>query len=172
MDTPDLDQLGRIASTVKRQYWPDGSMPCGITHEDLIAEGWLAYAAAKQFPYARARFAMIDLIRSTMSPVSGRLGDLKDTKAEPLYEELVFESSESYRPPVAAMGLSRGDVNALRTCCHRRLSAKKAQVMIDSLIGGESLDLIADRMKVPRQRVAVMRAQACSEIREIINGGR
>lgn len=170
MDTPDLDQLGRIASTVKRNHWPDGSMPCGITHEDLIAEGFLAYVQAKQFKWSRARFAMIDYIRSAVTPVSASsLYRARDAIAVDLKEDLIQPSPDVYRPPVKRMGLKRGDIHALRTFCYRLLSEKKATIMIGTLIEGETIEVIADRMGIPRSRAVMMRSQAMGEIRNHLN---
>jgi DNA-directed RNA polymerase specialized sigma24 family protein len=170
MDTPDLNQLGRIASTVKRQYWPDGSMPCGISHEDLIAEGFLAYVQAHQFPWARARFAMLDHIKATLIPVSGSsLYRMRHLVGTSLNESLEATEPDRSLAPIRRMHLKRGDVNALRTFCHRVLSPRKARVMIMALIEGESIEVIADRLGITRERAVMIRSQAIGEMRDHLN---
>jgi len=168
MDTPNLDQLGRIASTVKRQYWPDGSMPCGITHEDLVSEGYLAYVAAKRFPWARARYAMIDYLCRIVAPVSGRLVGLRAVSGGdvvPVEEGMLTTDDQPSRSPVRDVRLRRGDIQALRTFAHRRLSERKARVAIRTLIDGESIELVADELGITKASAIMMRSQAFGEIR-------
>jgi hypothetical protein len=154
-----------MATTVRQQYWPDGLLPLGLTHEELVNEGWIAYTLAPKAKFARARWAMVDLIRSALSPASGSLPHQGKLVGEAVSEELVWNAAqEEQRPPVRRSRLRRSDIGALRGACHRNLTPRAAAVAIRTLIDGESLALVASEMGIDHQHASVIRSKAFTRL--------
>jgi hypothetical protein len=147
-----------MATTVRQTYWPDGPLPLGLTHEELVNQGWLAYQAASRAKLARARWAMVDLIRDALSPVPGNLSRQGKTTCEAVSEDLICEHVyEEPRSPVRQNRLRRSDIQALRTACHRLFTPRSAKLAIQTLIDGESLDFVADQLGLTKQEAQVVR---------------
>lgn len=169
LDPSTLVAIGKIASTVRRQFWPDGDLPLGLTHDDLVSEGWLAWATAKGSPasrYARARWAMVDLLRRTIAPVSGSNVELRRFGAA-----TTAPLDEVMNHPVVAPSPARGhrlrasDMKALRACCGRVLAAQEYRVVSALLFDGESLERAREIAGV-KGRARSVRAKAFRKLRQ------
>lgn len=174
MSAPALDPstlaIGQIASTVRRQFWPDGDLPLGLTHDDLVSEGWLAWVTAKGSPsarYARARWAMVDLLRRTIAPVSGRLVAIGRYGRPGTVEPMSALEDMAADPPSPARGhrLRASDMKALRACCGRVLAAQEYRVVSALLFDGESLERAREIAGVKGQARSV-RANAFQKLRQ------
>jgi hypothetical protein len=173
---PSVEALGKIASTVVRETMQYGTLPLGLTSDDLVADGWVAWAEhVRRHPgasdgtlYARARFAMLDLIRVAMSPVSGPPGRIGQTVAAPLSELAARHSARasvaSCDVPVRRFRLRRTDIQAFRAYCGRRLSPRSARLMIALCCEDCTLEQMAGQLGITRQQAAVARSQAITAL--------
>lgn len=172
---PSLARLRHLAAQVAAPY--RRGLPYGLTVEDLVHEGWLAWceqaprARTASHPYERARYAMLEAVRrwrdSRSGSWEGRRGEtITDAQWTP---DAWAPSWNARTTPVRQHRLRRGDIAALRRYLHRTLSARQAALCERVLIDGEDVAIAGAAVGYPsRQHAVVARARAYDRLRQTI----
>ena len=133
-----------MARSVAARY-PLG-LPYGLTEDDLIHEGWLAWhqhtarARTATFPYEKARFAMLEAVRHWRDSRSGGWADRRGETAAAVQPDDLQPTWNSTLPPVRRHRLRRGQINDLRAALHRLLTPRVALLCEQVLLDGVDLE--------------------------------
>ncbi len=172
---PSLARLRHLATQVAAPY--SRGLPYGLTVEDLVHEGWLAWceqaprARTASHPYACARYAMLEAVRRWRDSRSGSWeGRRGETIADAQWTPDAWAPDWNARTtPVRQHRLRRGDIAALRRYLHRTLSARQAALCERVLIDGEDVAIAGAAVGYPsRQHAVVARARAYDRLRQTI----